>query len=93
MLQGCKKNLTDNSATIEQNEFNAVFKNLRNPDFIVSDLILGIQVFKQWDEDNKAPLQVITENMEVSISKTLFEHPTGQISEANITTLSSVLAE
>jgi hypothetical protein len=37
------------------------------------------------------PLLVITENMEIIIPKTLFEHPKGQITEANITTSSLVL--
>ena len=54
-----------------------VFENLRNPDLILDDLIIGIQVFKQWDQENKVPLQVITENMEFVIPLSLYEHAKG----------------
>jgi hypothetical protein len=53
------------------------FENLRNLDVVSGDLLIGIQVFKEWDEENQKPLLVITENMEIIIPKTLFDHPNG----------------
>ena len=73
-IRGCETSLT--------------LQNLKNPNVIDRDLIIGIIVSKDIDGN-----LLILENLEVVIPQSLFEHSQGQITEASITTGGNILGE